>query len=161
MGELQQNFNHACHLLLMWFEKGALDSWLILALIHLFCPQTTCCPCAARGQLFMIYALSFIKGILICSCGILIYHSVTLCPCSFTRMTEFFFFFLRMLLDFLYAEATHFSPPPHTHTPSPPPHPLIYFNHLADWKSQWQTSNRGHARSLMWKRSRYRHMGSG
>lgn len=56
-----------------------------------------------------------------------------------------------MLLDFLYTEATH---------PPPPPHPLIYFNRLAD-ESQWQTSNQGHARSFMWKRSRYRHMGSG
>lgn len=99
----------------MWSEKVALDNWLILALIHLFYPQTTCCPCAARGQCFMIYMLSFIKGILICSCGILIYHWVTLCPCIFTRTNGFF---LRMLLDFLRRLVSL---------------PLIYFNRLADW----------------------------
>lgn len=91
-GWVRKTFNNACHVLLMWVEIVALGSWIILVLIHLFCLQTTCCPCAAGqglegvgGQRFMIYTLSFINGILICSSEILIYHWVTLCPCIFTH----------------------------------------------------------------------------
>lgn len=48
-GWVRKTFNNACHVLLMWVEIVALGSWIILVLIHLFCLQTTCCPCAA-GQ---------------------------------------------------------------------------------------------------------------